>query len=329
MTRLVRDADAWYGPTWARWPVPTCPDLYDCAPWSWDESAVWRWNVTGAPADDARTARLAVVDETISAKAGNPPGPPYTGASYGMPYQVVSSSTRTVRVWDESRPWWPLPVSRIPAPDPIRRMGDPVGGFDLQALLWNPDAQRLTEVGLLRPTQNPLYSWVARVRYTVGYAGGRGLVEWDTSRPWNADGQPRGINAANLPILPLVARVDEVLAGGIRHALALALKRNARGEYVWPARNTDGPIAGHPVRMGERLRLKYDAVTRFPPLSAARELAEAAAVYGALLVDTGGIGSVDLSQDRRWYEGVPGLAGLADVPFSVSLSDFEIVYPTP
>lgn len=102
--------------------------------------------------------------------------------------------------------------------------------------------------------------------------------------------RPRGwtsADAAGLPILPGLARYDEVRRGRIDHALRFTAY-GARSTFVYPARHTDGD-SGSPNAppMGTRLRLRpgFD-VSRFP--RQARVILTALKRYGMFLADTGG-----------------------------------------
>ena len=313
----------------AQWMPDRCPDLEPPhVPWVWDASAFWRRVVADAPVDRQRTAALVGVNCQVRAVGGSPP---WAGATTGTPYQVVAWAGGLTRVWDLARPvqWrWTgprFPVEELPLPDVVRREGDPTDSFDRRWIGWDPTAQRLTEVCQLNRNHNLLLRWIAGVEWTGGWDGAApGPWTWDTTKAWNASGQPRGSTATGLPLLPLVARWDEVRRGRIDHALALTLPEYGPG-FVAPARGSDGRMAGHPCRGGERLRLRREAVTRWEPGSAARVVAEALATFGCLIVDTGGIGAVLCAQDRRFWEGDAGIAGFAETGFAVHLTDFEVV----
>ena len=99
---------------------------------------------------------------------------------------------------------------------------------------------------------------------------------------WNADSgavytltvngplRPAGwtsADAAGLPILPGLARYDEVAAGEINHALRFTVPQT-RNTYVWPARHFASDLTGtqYPP-MGQRFRLKANFAIddRFSP----------------------------------------------------------------
>ena len=70
-------------------------------------------------------------------------------------------------------------------------------------------------------------------------------------------------DAAGLPILPGLVRIDEVLAGRIEHAVRFTMATTAR-EYIHPATHAAGDVGTDLPPMGLRLRLRAD----FPVASA-------------------------------------------------------------
>jgi hypothetical protein len=324
-------------PNWAGWPVPTMPDL-PLEPWAGVAGSFWRDPIVDRPVDTERTGALVDVDVPISAGAG---APPYDGATWGMPYQLVDSTTPTTPVWDASRPitwrWFTptFPIANVPLPALVRREADPAGSVpsDLHWYGYDPAGRVLWEaIALAKP---PFARWTTwgRCDWTAGYSGGGpGVVRWDTSRPWNAPGQPAGgIVAVGIPQLPLIARWDEVRSGRIRHALFGTLPNYAPGR-TGPARASDGTAYGHPVRAGERLRLRRSAVERFTPGTTARIVAEGLHEFGWIQGDRNaadpvaprsGSGAFFLSQDRRWHTGDDLAGPLGE--FRVRLSDFDAV----
>jgi hypothetical protein len=128
-------------------------------------------------------------------------------------------------------------------------------------------------------------------------------------------------DAAGLPILPGLARYDEVARGAIAHALRFTAPRTRRA-YVYPARHAassdDDP--GLPP-MGLRIRLKRS--TDVSTLGAqARIVARALQRYGALLADNGSPWYFSGAPDRRWDNDDLHTLG------RLKGSDFEVVDTT-
>lgn len=114
--------------------------------------------------------------------------------------------------------------------------------------------------------------------------------------------RPRGwtsADAAGLPILPGLARYDEVAAGEIRHALRFTAPRTQRA-YVWPARHYASSITdpAYPP-MGQRFRLKnsYDISSFAPQMQV---ILRALKRYGMILADNGSSWFVSGVPDERW-----------------------------
>jgi hypothetical protein len=101
--------------------------------------------------------------------------------------------------------------------------------------------------------------------------------------------RPRGwtsADAAGLPILPGLARYEEVKRGRIEHALRFTAART-RAAFVYPARHFASDLTDPDLpAMGQRLRLKrgFD-LSRFP--RQARIVLRALKRYGMILADNG------------------------------------------
>jgi hypothetical protein len=249
---------------------------------------------------ERRVDRLPVAPDSnaiVDAIGADAPAHPDFGPGFGIPYDVVSRRTRRVRVRftyaDESdRVRYPIP-----------RHVDVEGGSDRHALLLDRSSCRLYELFALH--------------HGAGWSAGSGAV-WNLRRPRVRPSGWTSADAAGLPILPLLARYDEVRRGAIRHALRMTVPRS-RSAFVFPARHQagDGDDPALP-RMGERLRLKASVdVSRFP--RQARIVARALQRYGAIVADNGAPWFVTGAPDRRWSnEQLNALKRLRG-------SDFEVV----
>ncbi|MBI4732420.1 MAG: hypothetical protein HY781_09935 [Chloroflexi bacterium] len=124
-------------------------------------------------------------------------------------------------------------------------------------------------------------------------------------------------DAAGLPILPGLARYDEIAAGEINHALRFTAS-NTNG-YIWPARHlTSDDNSPEIPPMGARFRLKSDFdISPFPP--ELQVLLRAMQVYGIVLADNGADWYVSGAPDERWDN---EMLHLLDV---VTGNDFEAV----
>ena len=114
--------------------------------------------------------------------------------------------------------------------------------------------------------------------------------------------RPRGwtsADAAGLPILPGLARFDEVKRGRIDHALRFTASQTRRA-FVYPARHFASELADPSLpAMGQRLRLRrgYD-ISGFPRQT--RIVLHALKRYGMILADNGAPWFVSGAPHRGW-----------------------------
>src|SRR5438093_13294989 len=127
-------------------------------------------------------------------------------------------------------------------------------------------------------------------------------------------------DAAGLPILPGLARYDEVAAGAIDHALRFTVQRTRRA-YVYPARHYASTLTDPNLPpMGLRVRLKASFDTSgFPPQ--ARVVLEALKRYGMMVADNGSNWFISGAPDPNWNNDDLHTLG------NVTGSDFEVVDP--
>jgi hypothetical protein len=173
-----------------------------------------------------------------------------------------------------------------PIPRNVKIEGGRHSDRDRHALILDRDACRLYELFALYPTSSG------------GWRAGSGAI-------WNLRSnrlRPAGwtsADAAGLPILPGLARYDEVVRGRIDHALRFTVSRTRRA-YVYPARHyaSSSNDANLPP-MGLRLRLKANyPVGGFP--RQARIILEALKRYGMLVADNGSDWFITGAPDPRW-----------------------------
>ena len=207
----------------------------------------------------------------------------WEGAPIGIPITVVGRRAPKSRVlfeYADESDRGPYPIPRgVPIEGGYRSDGD------RHALIVDRDACKLYE----------LYALYPRGR---GWRAGSGAI-------WNLRSnrlRPAGwtsADAAGLPILPGLARYDEVRRGVIDHALRFTVRRTRRA-YVYPARHfassSDDPSL--PL-MGLRVRLKasFD-LTGYP--RQARVVLTALKRYGMLVADNGSDWYITGSPNPAW-----------------------------
>jgi hypothetical protein len=228
----------------------------------------------------------------------------YEGRPIGIPYTVVGRAQPKVPVsfdYDGESDRGPYP---IPPDAPIE--GGAGSDGDRHVLVVDRGGCRLYELFDAHPRDGGR-SWRA----------GSGAI-------WNLRSnrlRPRGwtsADAAGLPILPGLARYDEVRRGRIDHALRFTAPRTRRA-FIYPARHhasssTDPDLPA----MGQRIRLRrgFD-ISRFPRQS--RVVLRALKRYGAILADNGAPWYLGGAPNRGWdNDDLHSLQRLSG-------SDFEVV----
>ena len=268
------------GTTSAAGPAP--PELGGCP--VFPASNVWNQRVDGLPvAKDSATLISSIgLDSPVHPDFGSGL---YDGQRIGIPYVVVSGA-KTAKTRprfdyaDESDPG-PYP---IPASVPIEGAPHPDDG-DRHALIVDRDTCTLYELYALH-------------RAGSGWAAGSGAI-WSLRSNKLRPASWTSADAAGLPILPGLARYDEVAAGSIDHALRFTAPRTRRA-YVYPARHyaSDSTEPSLPP-MGLRVRLKASVnINSFPPQT--RVVLEALKRYGMILADNGSPWYISGAPDPGW-----------------------------
>ena len=217
-----------------------------------------------------------------------PPDP--DAAPIGIPYVLVPGSQPKVTVnfiWygDESDSAPGVPAIEnppgvfkgsypIPPNAPIEGVGNPANDGDRHVLVVDTTSCILYETGNSYPL-NAGTSWDAS-------GGAVYALNSNALRPetWTS------ADAAGLPILPGLARYEEVAAGVIEHALRFTAPQTQRA-FIWPARHFASSNTNPDVPpMGARFRLK--ASVNINAFSAqAKVIAQAMKTYGIMLADNG------------------------------------------
>jgi hypothetical protein len=209
----------------------------------------------------------------------------YEGRPIGIPYTTVSRRQAKVSVsfeyaGESDRGPYPIPRN---APIEGGRSAD----GDRHVIVVDRDRCRLYELFAAYPVSGGK-RWRA----------GSGAI-------WNLRSnrlRPRGwtsADAAGLPILPGLARYEEVRRGEIDHALRFTAPRTRRA-FVYPARHyASSSNDPHLPPMGLRVRLKqgFD-VSRFP--RQARVILRALQRFGMILADNGSPWYVSGAPSRAW-----------------------------
>lgn len=194
--------------------------------------------------------------------------------AYSVPVYKVPARQPTLRVtldgpdrslqaaWDHV----PMPANARPA-----------AGTDGHLVVWQPSRDRMWEF------------WRAAKRPDGWHASFGGRIDRVSSSPGYYTQPPSwGATATSLPLLGGLIRIDELRAGRIDHALALALPRARAGVFSLPAQRTDGTDP-RPAAIPEGIRFRIDPQLDLDTLDmdpTTREMAEAAQRYGLVVRDT-------------------------------------------
>jgi hypothetical protein len=107
-------------------------------------------------------------------------------------------------------------------------------------------------------------------------------------------------DAAGLPILPGLARYEDVARGSIDHALRFTAPCTS-ASYIYPARHFASTCSGFYPPMGLRVRLKASVdISKLP--YQARVVAQALKLYGMMLADNGSAWYISGAPNPRWND---------------------------
>jgi len=228
----------------------------------------------------------------------------YNGEPIGIPYAVVSKHTHRVPVSfqygaESDKGPYPLPP-RVPIEGGSHSSGD------RHVIVVNRDTCVDYELYAAYPPAGGR-----------GWRAGSGAIfnlRSDHLRP----GGWTSADAAGLPILPGLARYDEVARGTIDHALRFTASETRRA-YVYPARHFASSSNDPSLPpMGLRVRLKASVNIAGLPRQA-RIVALALKRYGMILADNGSPWYISGAPDRRWNNDALHLLG------RLAGRDFEVV----
>ena len=267
--------------------APGCPLL--------PANNVWNRDISALPTAAGSAAIIQAIDPQNMAHLHPDFG---SDPSYGIPYNVVGSGQPKLSVGfdyaDDSDPG-PYPIP----PNPLVEAGS-----DRHILIVDKDACTLYE---LWDTSGGGQSWHA----------GSGAIWNLRSNALRPDGWTSA-DAAGLPILPGLARYDEVAAGVIDHALRFTLAAT-RKAHLYPARHdASGNTSPNLPPMGLRVRLKASVdISGFGPQ--ARVVLTALKRYGMILADNGSNWYISGASNPSWQD--DDLHGLG----RIHSADLEVV----
>ena len=258
-------------------PLPSAPK---CPVFPTDNA--WNDRVDSLPVAAGSDETVASIGPTKTMHADFGSGT-WNGGPIGIPITVVGKGQRRSSVHfeyaDESdRGPYPIPAA-------VKIEGGPAADGDRHALILDRDACRLYELYALQRSGG---------RWTAG-SGAIWDLRSNRLRPpgWTS------ADAAGLPILPGLARYDEVARGRIDHALRFTVSRS-QAAYLHPATHfaSSSTNANLPP-MGLRLRLSatFDLT---PYHGDALVILQALKTYGMIVADNGSNWFISGAADPRW-----------------------------
>jgi hypothetical protein len=197
---------------------------------------VWNTPIDTLPVDSRSAAYVNSIGANVGMHADFGAGL-YDGGPIGIPYDTVIAAQAGVNVsfdYDDESDHSPYPIPSSPLIE---------YGSDHHILIVQQDTCQLFELFAAEKQANG--SWQA----------GSGAIFDLRSNALRPDTWTSA-DAAGLPILPGLARYEEVAAGAITHALRFTADVT-RDAYVWPARHQAGSTSSMSAPpMGQRFRLK-------------------------------------------------------------------------
>jgi hypothetical protein len=247
--------------------APNCPIFPD--------TNVWNKEITDLPVhrNSAALIRSIGLSDELHPDFGS-------NLTYGIPYNVVGSSTPKVRLsfyYGDESDAGPYPIP----PNPKREAGS-----DHHILIVDRDACKLYEI--YDASRSNDGSWEA----------GSGAI-WNLRSNLLRPNNWTSADAAGLPILPGLIRYDEVLRGVINHAIRFTAPRT-RNSHIYPARHHAGESNDSSLPpMGLRVRLKASFnISGFSAKN--RVILTALKRYGMILADNGSPWFITGVSSRRW-----------------------------
>ncbi len=255
--------------------APACPVFPASSPWN------QRVDKLPVAPNSARIVSAVGVGDNVHADFGSGV---WEGGPIGIPITVVRGTqvkTRVAFEYANQSDQGPYPIPAEVAIEGGRRSDG-----DRHALIVDRDGCKLYELFALYPTGGG------------GWRAGSGAIYDLRSNKLRPAGWTSA-DAAGLPILPGLARLEDVAEGRIDHALRFTVQ-DTRRAYVWPARHfaSDKTDPNLPP-MGMRFRLKRSyPIAGFP--RQARIVLQALKEYGMILADNGSDWYISGAPHPKW-----------------------------
>lgn len=274
-------------------------------------------DVSRAPLHPRSAAYIAAMNPTraLHADWGD-----WSTDHYGIPWQTGTGSPPVALRWSTS--WGPRESERrpcagsefcYPIPTTARIEGGPAAasGADRHVLYIDTAGA---------PDNCTLYELYNAQNFTAApWVAANGAI-FPLGTTMLRPDQWTSADAAGLPILPTLVRVEEVMAGEINHAIRFTMARTAR-EFIHPATHAAGTTGADLPPMGLRLRLRASFDESRMPASA-QVIVRAMKRFGLILADNGSDWFITGDSDDRWR---PLIDDINTALRNVRGMDFEVV----
>jgi hypothetical protein len=225
-----------------------------------------------------------------------------------------------VTLTGSERPELSASWSAVPMPADAR----PAAGTDGDLVLWQPATDRMWEFWRAARTAAGWHaSWGGAIRNVAASPGVYGPEAWPGATPW------WGVTASSLALVGGLITFEDLLRGGIDHALAMSVPNVRAGSWSAPAKRTDG-TSSSALSLPEGAHLRLDPgldleSLHLPHLTLL--LAEAAQRYGIYIrdrspnigfygQDPSPTGSDPYTGPHGYFEGRTPMQLLASFPWS-------------
>jgi hypothetical protein len=284
--------------------------------WVPSPNDAWHQDISAKPVD-ANSDKIMTTSGDLANRYLHPDFSNVVDGGYGIPYTVVDSTKVplvTIAPWDtedSDNTLYPLPTNV------------PIEGNPGQC--WTDSADHHAIV--IDRTTCADYE-IYQADLCSGQWSSYGNVIWDLTVP-NGEKRPYGmssVDAAGLSIFEGLVRYDEIVAGGINHAIRFTATHtkndNANGYFTAPAVHAAGNLWGTDNIMGMRIRLKANFdVSGYSTTN--QIILNAMKKYGMILADNGGDLFFEGTPDPRWDD--VDLSNLKSIPNTA----FEVVQMGP
>jgi hypothetical protein len=246
------------------------------------------WNAplaAAAPLDPAGPQLVQKLRDTVAQNLAARTGPWIATNQSGTPVYRVPATQPLVRVQLHTG-WWGATLQTAYESVPVPPDARPGTGADAHMVVWQPSTDRYWEFFHMRKLADGWHAdYGGAIKEASRSAGYFSTASWSglSQSYW-------GATASSLPLAGGLMRIDELKAGTIPHALALAIPFARPRVWSFPAQRTDGSspdTAGIPEGARFRIDPTLD-LTKLVMPRMTRMMAEAAQRYGMVVVDQTG-----------------------------------------